>query len=297
MLSTYNASDGLIVVQDALSPEPLILQGIQNQYSEESDFKQKVRLLGAIPELNRISDVIFLEWQLQCNRKGTDPRNLLISILHSVHTTETVQVIDHILDTRGCHKVATPDRGGTYEPPIWKHRITLMPGTQDFYAVLGTPDAAINAYLLLQHKIQLGHKRVKAIHISLDSWTPPGDKRPYDGATLTFEFEDVPQDFGSLESGEAAWMGQSVLQRGNVQGKSQSSKQPQQGGSKDVWPERLKEPPQLESASPQAESSKQPEQVEGSAVQANSSKKPKSPGGKKKFWNKGGLSGKTKGGT
>ncbi|KAK4500239.1 hypothetical protein PRZ48_008428 [Zasmidium cellare] len=219
LIGSFNPIDGLIVVMQFLDPQQFLEDQIRAESPGINAFDMALRVRDNLPALSRPSDLMFLQYQQLCAKKGTNPRDLRLSILHDVGKPETAQVLDHILKSKGAKKAVKPGKG-KYEAPIWNNRLTLNPNTDAFNAVLSTPDTAPLVFLLLQHKEQLGLKRIKAIHISLGSKQAPGDPNEYLGSTLTFEFED-------LEKGK--WIASGSA--GGGDGVASSSKQSEPGSS------------------------------------------------------------------
>lgn len=199
LVATFN-TQGIIVVALATSP-------IQNARFEGNDKGLRdaaieEQIAANMPELHRLSDVLFLEWLEQARRDKSDPRNIRDILWHNVETVRANDVIDLVLKSRGCKKAKAGGKARCEAPP-WETHLTLEAGTEDIYAVLGTPNGALNAWFLLQHKEHLGHKRIGAIHITLDSDGEMGSMGLYDGPTLVFEIEDEDGDREPVGTGDS----------------------------------------------------------------------------------------------
>lgn len=168
-----------------------------------SDAEIEAETAKNMPDLNRVSDVVALQYIELARLNGHDPKQIKHLIWHSIETPYANQVIDHILQSKGYKKVSKPHKG-TYEAPPWGKHLTLKPNTDDFYALVGIPNGAANAFMLFQHKQQLGpSKRIGRIFITLDSVQQPGSKVNYNGPTVVFELEDAAGEGSSAVGGPA----------------------------------------------------------------------------------------------
>lgn len=134
--SFYNVKDGAIIVTNVDSPEQ------KSGYS-----------LPFYPRCGRWSDVTFLQWQKMAGQN-------IGNLRHVFHTTvtndETLEVMEGVLG----------------EEPEWyfydeynglANGLSFYPGGDDFNSLLYTPNVRGLAWLLIQHKPQLGHKRISKI--------------------------------------------------------------------------------------------------------------------------------------
>jgi hypothetical protein len=142
---------------------------------------------GEVVPLKHYSDVVFLAWQHEAGDKANGLRYIL---RHDISNEQTKDVAEQILRQRGVKlqpwpgvKISFPDK--------------------DALALLGTPNGRGPAWLLIQHKKQLGMKRFSHVtmfttgrHLSLCFWiedVQAGDK-----------VFDLPQDLPGQSRGDVA---------------------------------------------------------------------------------------------
>ncbi|KAF2170461.1 hypothetical protein M409DRAFT_19282 [Zasmidium cellare ATCC 36951] len=105
---------------------------------------------NTVPELSQWSDVTFLQWQELT--KDNDMLDKLQYVAHHVITNKpTEHIMNHVTN------------GKLDEATVPGYSFNL--GTDAFAALLGTPLGAGPAYLLAQHKKQLGWKTIQSIRI------------------------------------------------------------------------------------------------------------------------------------
>jgi hypothetical protein len=127
-----------------------------------------------IPALNYWSDVAYLHWTI-C---ATNSSNLGCVIRMSITNEKTKAVIQHIMQ-----HATFMERFPEFPGITW----TTEHGDQ-VAALLGTPNGAGVAWLLIQHKRQLGHKTVEKVTLVYN------DKSETDNTkipSLVFWFRDV----------------------------------------------------------------------------------------------------------
>jgi len=99
------------------------------------------------------SDLTFLTWQHLCSTAGTDVGGLKYVFQVSISNTETEDMMDEALSRSGA----------TYGD--WENRQTWYAGSEEYNALLGTPNSSGVAWLLINHKRQMGIKTIKAISV------------------------------------------------------------------------------------------------------------------------------------
>jgi hypothetical protein len=99
--------------------------------------------------LKQYSDVAFLAWQ---HAAGNKANGLKYIIRHGVINDETMMVIKHILEQRGVSQQPWPGLKISFP-----HR--------DAFALLGSPNGRGAAWMLIQHKKELGMKRFSDVAI------------------------------------------------------------------------------------------------------------------------------------
>lgn len=129
-----NRQDGLLIAFNNLSPTAAY-DGFGNPEN-------------AIPALQRWSDVAYLQWSM-CT-EASDPLKFVLQYhVKNPAAEAVVQLINSVNDTE-----VMPWPGTTYET-----------ATEEGLALLGTPNGIGVAYLLIQHKANLGHKTIDKITV------------------------------------------------------------------------------------------------------------------------------------
>ena len=99
--------------------------------------------------LRQYSDVVFLAWQ---KAAGDKIKGLKYIFRHHITNANTLAVILEVLEKRG--EQAKPWPG-----------LQISMTERDAWALLGTPNGVGAAWLLIQHKEQLGMKSISAVTI------------------------------------------------------------------------------------------------------------------------------------
>ena len=112
------------------------------------------------PPLSHQSDMAFLDWNRACTEHDVNPKNLKHIFLSVITTPETQQVVDHVFaETMGRSLNSVADL------PLWDKRMTLMPETDEFEALVATAQVKGIVWMLLQHREHLGKKTIKQISV------------------------------------------------------------------------------------------------------------------------------------
>ena len=150
------------------------------------------------PPLSHQSDMAFLYWNRACTEHDVNPKTLKHIFLSVITTPETQQVVDHVFAEtmgRSLNSVA--------ELPLWDKRMTLMPETDEFEALVATAQVKGIVWMLLQHREHLGKKTIKQISVFKDEITGVGmgNEPIRRGPSFYIELEDVQS--GGAQSGGA----------------------------------------------------------------------------------------------
>ncbi|KAF2852926.1 hypothetical protein T440DRAFT_553262 [Plenodomus tracheiphilus IPT5] len=146
-------SQGMIIAYDNVSPTSI------SKKVPKPDFD--------LPDLKQWSDIAYLQWKLQ----APDPTKLKYVIRYQINNAETNTIADMVNFEQDTELQAWPGR--TYDVK-----------SQVGEALLGSPNGSGVAYLLAQHKEQLGHKTVSRITMFHGVW---------ESMVLLFHIEDVQQ--------------------------------------------------------------------------------------------------------
>lgn len=96
-----------------------------------------------LPDLKRWSDVAYLVWAAECQKKGKDVSSLRYVFSSPVENAETRGIIARAMDT-------------AHEPPLWPGRKEYTMDSDEGKAILGSPNGRGAALLLIQHKATMG---------------------------------------------------------------------------------------------------------------------------------------------
>lgn len=116
--------------------------------------------LEKIPELCYWSDIVYLQYIYAANLQRTFPAPLRYVFRSSIANHDTKDIIYGICNANGKRLMQWP--GTTYS--IY---------SKEGQALLGTPNGHGVAFLLIQHKRQLGHKVVDSVTVFIEGVTTP----------------------------------------------------------------------------------------------------------------------------
>jgi len=136
-------------------------------YSYSPTYKAKeLKSLAAalLPSLKHWSDIAFHQWA-HSQHPEEEVRDLKFIMRETIANEDTLAVVDSILDASP-HQSQACTRSGLYLDMNSDHAIAL----------LGTAHGAGVAWLLAQHRDQLGHKVIAGITIFYSGEPPEGDR-------------------------------------------------------------------------------------------------------------------------
>jgi hypothetical protein len=133
-MQVVNPDNGIIVAYDNLSPTEAY------RAQDRHDF--------TVPDLKFWSDVAFLQWKLHASEKSELKYVLRYNVLNSV-TNFIIEAVGYAND---CEMLPWPG-------------VSYGTNSEEGQALLGTPNGSSVAYMLIQHKHQLGHKTVDKITV------------------------------------------------------------------------------------------------------------------------------------
>ncbi|KAJ6035925.1 hypothetical protein N7540_000204 [Penicillium herquei] len=152
----YNVAGGLIIVDYAWSPSYII-----SQNEDEDWWPEDV----TAPTISKLSDVIYMEWASQA---GTDLTSLQYVIQLNVVNVGSRLVMNTAMQARSSD---------------WSEPVVFQQGSTEFNALLGSPNGNPQAWLLINHKADLGIKTVYSIMIWTSSTPVSGQNEIKDDAT------------------------------------------------------------------------------------------------------------------
>ncbi|KAJ0165002.1 hypothetical protein CTA2_12653 [Colletotrichum tanaceti] len=131
-------TSGAIIFDDNVSPEE----------------RNKQWKIGKIPKLNALSDIAFLQWMDACQAKDVDPASLKLVFVSQVVHEATYRIVASAIRTTQHNWLHG------YE----KKRVFSM-DTRQGQAILGTSTGSAIAWLLIQHKKELGLKKITEVAV------------------------------------------------------------------------------------------------------------------------------------
>ena len=144
------------------------------------------------PLLRQWSDIVWLEYRKQCLNQERRFSDLRFVFRVEAIAKGTLRVLNTILDPKG-----DIERGVTRPNVLparaqkWDHRRTFHEGQPQFQAMVGSPNGAGVAWLLITHKAELGNKKIRSVTI-FRSDKDEVNHAPVKGPSLLFELADAP---------------------------------------------------------------------------------------------------------
>ncbi|OAK93794.1 hypothetical protein IQ06DRAFT_204231, partial [Phaeosphaeriaceae sp. SRC1lsM3a] len=169
-----NQKGGALIAKLLRSP----LSAAQEYWGEDSDDDDdhdNMPSLSSMPALRRPSDIMAAYWL----RNNLAPKSLSYYFALDVQNDETLPLITSVLDRRGLERM-----------PPWPG-VKVGMWEEEGEALLGSPLGAIVAYLLVQHKENLGRKHVTEITIFRED-DVIGEQQDMVEVNLLFWIKDVP---------------------------------------------------------------------------------------------------------
>ncbi|KAH6875069.1 hypothetical protein BKA58DRAFT_281314, partial [Alternaria rosae] len=159
----FNAEQGAIYGHNFLAPWPAAMENYAGDFPADE-----------LPALRQASDILAAFWL-----RNPNPKTLKYWFGSDIINVDAVPVINRILLARGYNEV-----------PHWPG-VQIDAPSDEYLALLGTPVGANKAFMLVQHKAELGLKHIPSITIFRDATNParPEDNRPE--YQLLFRIEDV----------------------------------------------------------------------------------------------------------
>jgi hypothetical protein len=109
---------------------------------------------GRLPDVRRLSDILFVEWQDQAKRFNLDVKELKWVLRYDIRNDMTRSVI-----------YAVSWRQPKEEQSLLWPGIIVPGCSDDGKALLGTPNGVGVGWLLASHKKQLGQKTIESVRI------------------------------------------------------------------------------------------------------------------------------------
>ncbi|KAK2056645.1 hypothetical protein LY76DRAFT_659246 [Colletotrichum caudatum] len=123
-----------------------------NDFSPETF--QKEWKLGDIPKLHRVSDVVFFQWIDACKTKNVDPKSLKVMFISHVLNPETYNIVVDALWSAGHRRM-----------PNFANKVVFSMDTPEGQAILGSTWGSALSYMLIQHKKELGLKKITEVAV------------------------------------------------------------------------------------------------------------------------------------
>ncbi|KAF4848007.1 hypothetical protein CGCSCA4_v005395 [Colletotrichum siamense] len=117
-------------------------------------YTKSVYKTGDVPDLDTLSDFAYFQWWLGCEAMGIEMTNLKLIFQAHIVYEKTFDIVLQALREEGHQSV-----------PGWDERITFQLDSDPGLAILGSPNGASTAWMLLQHKYRLGLKAIKEVTV------------------------------------------------------------------------------------------------------------------------------------
>jgi len=140
------------------------------------------------PPLSHKSDMAFLDWKRACAKYATNPNTLRHIFLSNIKFEATQQAVQYVFNAKMGHFPSSWS-----DLPLWDQKMTFLPDTEGYQALLATVQLKGIFWMLLQHREQLGKKSIKEISIFKDDIMGIGEGNdPEDrGPSIYIEVENV----------------------------------------------------------------------------------------------------------
>ncbi|KAK2008560.1 hypothetical protein LZ32DRAFT_631571 [Colletotrichum eremochloae] len=110
--------------------------------------------LGSVPKLHRVSDIAFFQWMDACKAQNVNPKSLKLMFVSHVINYETYKVVvDALVET------------GHKRMPAYTDRIVFSMDSRQGQAILGSTWGSALSWMLIQHKKELGLKKITKVAV------------------------------------------------------------------------------------------------------------------------------------
>lgn len=170
----FNVKQGAIIADENYSPSG-------NAEDDDVDVKDYAPVLRN--RLTRWADVIFLQYQELCNQQQASLGLLQHVFRAYIINDETREIIAQALSANSRSEAEWSDKVTFTPTPVGA---TSTPANKAFYALLATPNVRGVAWMLIQHKAELGLKHIdyiqvfeddllgtKNLYVHISPYTPP----------------------------------------------------------------------------------------------------------------------------
>lgn len=144
---------------------------------------EELGLIGKTnPPMSHLSDFAFMEWERACSFHDVELETLKHMFLSVIETHSTQDVVHRVL----ADKTAKPIESWS-DLAQWEGRECFTHASAGWHALLGTIQVKGIMWMLLQHRAQLGRKKIKTICVFRDT----NEKQTDRGPSMYLELEDV----------------------------------------------------------------------------------------------------------
>ena len=155
--------------------------------SEAQTSKDRRTLPSHLPALGHWADIAFIAWQERCRENQKPVTGLKHVFRCQISNQETLKVVRAL-----CGQAQLTD--------CWVQNRTYDPDSDEGKALIGTPNGASVAWLLLKHRQNLGRKRITRVTLMANPEMLNGTELLSDSPHLCFDLEDVGQRHHGLVS-------------------------------------------------------------------------------------------------
>ncbi|KAJ0160650.1 hypothetical protein CTA2_7587, partial [Colletotrichum tanaceti] len=140
-------------------------------------YRRTKKEMGDVPDLNRMSDLAYFQWQDSCQATGVALNSLRVVFHAYILYCLSFDTIIEALRQEGHTKV-----------PSWKDQVTFSMDSLGGLAILATAQGASTVWFLVQHREELGAKRITEVVV----WGGKGEfKFPDLDTSTAADLDDV----------------------------------------------------------------------------------------------------------
>ncbi|WQF83651.1 hypothetical protein CDEST_08665 [Colletotrichum destructivum] len=115
-------------------------------------YQRKEDRIGDVPDLDTLSDLAYFQWRDSCQAVGVEFGSLKVIFRSNIYYAPTFNTI-----------IETMRQADYSQVPGWDKRVTFSMDSQEGHAILGSAHGASTAWFLIQHREELGAKRLKEV--------------------------------------------------------------------------------------------------------------------------------------
>ncbi|CCF36778.1 hypothetical protein CH063_08273, partial [Colletotrichum higginsianum] len=112
------------------------------------------KAVGTVPYLDKLSDVAYFQWQHSCRARGVEQSSLKVVFRSKIIHKGTSDIVIKALKDAAYTRI-----------PGFAEKAVFSMDSREGQAILGTVHGSSTAWMLIQHKKQLGLKRISEVAV------------------------------------------------------------------------------------------------------------------------------------